>query len=251
MVHILQSEWTQVQAHILDLQAQGIVTHTFRRLNPARQQVILAAILEEAVKKGPAAINIKQVAVRANVAIGSLYQYFNNREGLLEFSTNLCVKLLTDSFSQFRSTLSALPLREALHYYLTGGMEWGQTLTGLIQFLGRAAYQGDPLLAEKVVRPVANAMRETIHEILLSAQKRGELRPDLDLEATTRTINAWMIALGDSQLLPYLNTYLQVTSEDITFDRCLASTIDILVCGLSPGSLAHPSSSNPHKAPES
>ena len=79
-------------------------------------------------------------------------------------------------------------------------------------------------------------MRETMREILLAAQARGELRPDLDLEAATRAINAWMIVLGDSQLLPYLNTYFQVSDETISFDRPLAATIDILVRGLSPDS---------------
>jgi AcrR family transcriptional regulator len=234
MVHNSLPEWTQIHTHILELEGQGVVTRTFRRLDPQRQQAIVTAILDEALEKGPAAINIKKVAERADVSIGSLYQYFNNRDGLLEFSTRICVNLLTDAFDQFRPMLAAMPLREALFYYLTGGVEWSQTLMGLIQFFGRAAYQGDPLLAEKVVRPVATAMRETMHEILLSAQQRGELRTDLDLEATTRAIHAWMIALGDSQLLPYLNTYFQVSDETIPFERALAASIDILVRGLQP-----------------
>lgn len=236
MVHNSLPEWTQIQNHILELEREGVVTRTFRRLDPERQQAIVDAILGEALEKGPAAINIKKVAERADVAIGSLYQYFNNRNGLLEFSTRLCVSLLTDAFDQFRPMLAALPLRDAFYYYLTGGVEWSQTLMGLIQFFGRAAYQGDPVLAEKVVRPVANAMRETMREILLAAQARGELRPDLDLEAAARAINAWMIALGDSQLLPYLNTYFQVSDETIPFDRTLSTAIDILVRGLAPDS---------------
>ncbi|PKN90827.1 MAG: hypothetical protein CVU44_22400 [Chloroflexi bacterium HGW-Chloroflexi-6] len=236
MVHNSLPEWTQIQNHILELEREGVVTRTFRRLDPERQQAIVSAILDEALEKGPAAINIKKVAERADVAIGSLYQYFNNRDGLLEFSTRLCVSLLTDAFEQFRPMLAALPLREGFYYYLTGGVEWSQTLMGLVQFFGRAAYQGDPVLAEKVVRPVADAMRETVQEMLLAAQARGELRADLDLEAAARAINAWMIALGDSQLLPYLNTYFQVSDQAIPFDRSLAAAIDILVRGLSPDS---------------
>jgi AcrR family transcriptional regulator len=237
MVHYSIPEWLQIHTHILELEGQGVVTRTFRRLDPERQQAIVAAILDEALEKGPAAINIKKVAERAQVSVGSLYQYFNNRDGLLEFSTRLCVNLLTDAFDQFRPMLAAMPLREALYAYLTGCMEWSQTMLGLIQFFGRAAYQGDPLLAGKVVRPVADAMRDAIHEMLLAAQSRGELRPDLDLEAAARAVNAWTIALGDSQLLPYLNTYFQVSDEAIPFDRSLAAAIDILVRGLSPDPL--------------
>jgi len=225
-------EWTQIHAIILELERDGVVTRTFRRLDPQRQQVIVQAILDEALEKGPASINIKKVAERAGVALGSLYQYFGNRDGLLEFSTRLCVHLLTSAFDQFRPMLAALPLREALTYYLTGGLEWSQTMLGLIQFFGRAAYQGDPVLAEKVVRPVADAMRLTMFEILQAAQERGEIRADLDLDVTARAIHAWTIALGDSQLLPYLNNYFQVTTETIPFERALSNAIDLLVRGL-------------------
>ncbi len=225
-------EWTHIHTIILELERAGVVTRTFRRLDPERQQVIVQAILDEALEKGPAAINIKKVAERAGVALGSLYQYFGNRQGLLEFSIQLCVRLLTTSFDQFRPMLAALPLREALTYYLTGGVEWSQTQMGLIQYFGRAAYQGDPLLVEKVVRPVADAMRLTMFEILQAAQQHGELRADLDLEAAARAVNAWMIALGDSQLLPYLNNYFQVTDETISFERALTSVVEILVRGL-------------------
>ncbi len=227
-------EWTQIHTIILELEQDGVVTRTFRRLDPGRQQVIVQAILDEALEKGPASINIKKVAERAGVALGSLYQYFGSREGLLQFSTQLCVRLLTSAFDQFRPMLAALPLREALTGYLTGGLEWSQTMLGLIQFFGRAAYQGDPVLAEKVVRPVADAMRLTLFEILQAAQGRGEIRADLDLEAAARAIHAWMIALGDSQLLPYLNNYFQVTTETLPFERSLSSAIDILVTGLKP-----------------
>jgi len=232
MVHILFSEWSQVYSYILKFEQEGIVTRTFRRLDPERQQAILQAILDEAAEKGPTAINIKQVAERAGVAIGSLYQYFCNRDGLLAFSTALTARLLTDAFSLFKPYLAEMPLRDALRAYVAGGMEWGQTMQGLIQFYGRAAYTGDPALAETVVRPVAQAMQETMLAMLTAAQTRGELRPDLDLEAASRTVNAWLIALSDSQLLPYLNNYFQVSSATVSFERALDATLDILEKGL-------------------
>ena len=236
MVHVLYSEWPAVYTLILQLEAEGIVTRTFRRLDPERQQAVVQAIMAEAAEKGPAAINIKQVADRAEVAVGSLYQYFNNRNGLLAFATALCVRLLVDAFDQFKPFLTEMPLREALRGYLTGGLEWSQTMQGLVQFYGRAAYQGDPALAETVVRPVADAMRETMGAILAAAQERGELRPDMDIEAAARVVNAWVIALADSQLLPYLNNYFQVSDETVPFERALEVALELLVNSLTPPS---------------
>ena len=225
-------EWSQIHALILELERAGVVTRTFRRLDPERQQAIVYAILDEAIEKGPASLNIKQVAERAGVAVGSLYQYFGNREGLMGFTTELCVNLLTSSFMQYKPFLVSMPLREALSAYLSGGLEWGRMMAGLVKFFGKAAYEGTPELSEQIVRPVAVAMREMTHAILLAAQARGELRPGVDVDAAARAINAWIIPVADSQLLPYLNLYLQVSDENIPFQRTLDAFLDILEHGL-------------------
>jgi AcrR family transcriptional regulator len=230
MVHDLFSNWQQIHTYILKLEQEGIVTRTFRRLDPERQQLIVEAILEEAIEKGPTSINIKQVAGRAGVAVGSLY--FNNREGLLTFATRLCASLMTDAFQMIEPYLRDLPLRDALRAYLVGGMEWGDTMTGLVQFVARAAYTGDPSLTETVVKPIADAMLEIIKNLLTMAQERSELRPDLDLDATARAVNALIIAVGDSQLLPYLNNYFCVTDESMPMERVIDAVVNLVTGGI-------------------
>ena len=104
----------------------------------------MQAILDEAAEKGPADINIKEVARRAMVSVGSLYQYFGSRENLLAFAVELGVRMMTDLFTMSRPYLLEMSLREALTDYLTYGLEWSRTQQGIVQFFGRAAYQGDP-----------------------------------------------------------------------------------------------------------
>ena len=225
-------DWSDIQIHILQLEQEGKVTRTFRRLDPERQKIVIDAILEEASEKGPTSINIKEVAHRAEVSIGSLYQYFGNREGLLDFAVALCVRYTINLFEQFGPVLSTLPIREALRYYILGGIEWGQTEASLVRFLGRAAYQGDPEMTESVVRPVADVMLALMREILTQASERGELRPDLDLDATARAVNALMVAVGDSQLLPYLNNYFRVSDENMPLERVVDALVEMLLHGL-------------------
>jgi AcrR family transcriptional regulator len=229
---MLTSEWPQLQTHILALEAQGLVTRTFRRLDPARQQAVIQAIVDEAAEKSPTALNIKQVAERAGVAVGSLYQYFGNRDNLLAFALDLCVRQMTDLFALSRPYLMEMPLREALTAYLTYGIEWSQTQQGFIQFFGRAAYHGDPEMADKVVRPVARAMREVVDEILVSAAQRGDLRAGIDVEAAARAVNALTISVADSQLLPYLNNYFQVTDESVSLERVIETLVDLVMNGI-------------------
>jgi AcrR family transcriptional regulator len=226
------SEWAQIHSHVLHLEQEGLVSRTFRRLDPDRQQAIVLAILDEAVEKGPTALNIKQVAERAGVAVGSLYAYFPNREGMLAFAVELCVRFVTDSFTQFRPYLVAMPLRDALAAYLVGGIEWSRMYMGLLGLFARAAYHGDPELAEALVRPIATLLREMVHDMLAQAVERGEIRDDVDLEATERIVHVLTIALGDSQLLPYLNTYFQLTDEDVSPERIMEALTTLILQGI-------------------
>jgi AcrR family transcriptional regulator len=225
-------DWSQILAHIVQLEQEGRVTRTFRRLDPDRQRTVITAILDEAVEKGPTSLNIKQVAERAGVSVGSLYTYFGNRAGLLEFTVELCVRFMNDMFNYARPFLLALPLREGLAAYLAGGVEWARMQAGLIRFFARAAYHSDSELSEQVVRPVASTMRELVRDMLTAAIQRGEVRPDIDLEATARLIHALTIAVGDSQILPYLNTYFQVTDADTSSERAVAALAALVLNGI-------------------
>ena len=224
----------QFQNYILHCEQQGLVTRTFRRLDPDRQQCVLQAILEEAALYGPADLNIKQVAQRAGVSVGSLYQYFNNRERMLDFAVELCLRSMTGLLSAYKPYMLEMPLRQALEAYLMGGIEWSRAETGFVQFFARAAYHGDPLLSERLVRPVARAMRQMVEEMLQQAARRGEIRLDVDLEASARLIYALMIAAVDPQLLPYLNIYFQVVDEDMPPERLLQGLLELVLNGIAP-----------------
>lgn len=223
---------SQFPAYVLKFEEEGVVTRTFRRLDPQRQNAIIEAILEEAAQAGPSSINIKKVAQRAGVSVGSLYTYFPHREGMLAFAVQLSVQILIECFRQYRPYLVSLPLRQVLKEYLVGGIEWSYTQASFIRLFARAAYQGDAELAETLVEPIANTMLGVVREILQQAMQRGEIRKDIDLEASSRLVHAFTIAAGDSLLLPYLNHYFQVVSADIPSERMLEAFIDLICQGV-------------------
>jgi len=229
------AEWVSIDSLIQELAREGRVTRTFRHLDPERQYAVVNAILAEAAARGPTEINIKEVARRAGVSVGSLYQYFGNRDGLLGFAVALSVGYTVGLFEQFGPELAALPLRDALHTYLMGGLEWGETEQGLVRFLCRAAYQGESELTASVVRPVADVMLNVVREMLRQAAERGEIDRDRDLEAAARVVNVMLIAVGDSQLLPYLNQYTRVSDDGVALDRVIDSMLSIIVDGLGRG----------------
>jgi AcrR family transcriptional regulator len=227
-------DWVQIHNHILELEVNGVVTRTFRRLDPSRQHSVLNAILDEAIEHGPSKANIKRIASRAGLSVGSLYNYFPDRDSLMAFAVELCTRYMTDAFDSFKPFLLSVPLREAFEAYLLGGLEWSRTQTNLVRFFLRAAYGGDSYLQETLVLPIAQAMLDLIKAMLSQAQQRGEIREDLDVEANARVIHAWTLAIGDSQLLPYLNTYMLVTDQEVNSKRALSAMLDTLLNGIGP-----------------
>jgi AcrR family transcriptional regulator len=215
------------------MEQRGLVTRTFRRLDIERQKAVIQAILEESAERGAHNLNVKNVAQRSNVPVGSLYQYFDDRQAMVGFAVQLCVDYTVSMFEESRSYLTAMTLREALTSYLSYGVEWSREQAWMLKLFTRAAYQGEPDLAESLVRPVATVMRETTHEILVLARKRGEIKPEVDLEAAARAVNALLIAVADPVLMPHLNTYFQVIDDgEMPPERVFAAAVEMLLHGL-------------------
>lgn len=139
---------------------------------------------------------------------------------------------MTDMFEMVKPMLLEMPLQEALTVYLNTGVEWSQTQVGMIQFVTRAAYHGDPELAERVVKPIGTVMRLIVRDLLAKGLERGEVRSDIDLEAAARAVNAALIAIGDSQLLPYLNNYFQVTDRKTSSQRVTDALVALILRGI-------------------
>jgi AcrR family transcriptional regulator len=224
---------TITQSFILQAEADGLVQRTFRRLDPDRQAAIIQAVLEEAAISGPDQIRIQAVAERAGVAVGSMYQYFPDRDHLLEFAIRLCTRSWEEMFDQSIPYLAAMPLREGLRAYILGGLELSDLNRGVVQFFGRAAYQGLEGRMRAAVEPIAQKMLDGTRAMLLQARERGEVRADVDVEAAARSVNAYLIALGDGQLFPYLNQYYRLTDDSIPYERVLDAAIELILNGLS------------------
>jgi AcrR family transcriptional regulator len=217
---------------IPDLENEDSVTRTFRRLDPERRQAVLDALFEEAAEKGPSRLNIKQVAERSGASIGSLYQYFGSRENLVRFFTKIAVDSMVAMLRMSAAYYKGMPVRQALRSYLMDGIRYCQSQNSLTKFLTLSAYQGDGQIGESVVRPIAVVMREITRDMLKTGIDRGEIRPDIDLEAASRAVNVLLIALGDSQIVSNLNTYFQVSDKDVAFERTLDAGLDMILRGL-------------------
>jgi hypothetical protein len=142
--------------------------------------------------------------------------------------------------NQSQPFLNQMPLREGLKMYVTEGIKLSRAQISIMRFAGQAAYQGDPELRDKLVKPMALVFRQTIECMLEAAQERNEIRADVDVKTTARAINGLLIVLIDSQIMPYLNHYFQVSDDVLSFESVLDSTLNMILLGI-----ADPQSDSP------
>lgn len=190
---------------------------------------MIEAILEEAAEAGPRGVQVKRVAARAEVSVGSLYQYFPRREGMLDAAVQMTTGFLVGSLEGFVPVMAQLPLRDGLAAYLSGGVEWSAANSGLLGLFLRAAYAGIPGPAHSLVRPVGTAMGHLLRALLDGARARGELREEIDVDTATRLVQALTSAVGDAELVPYLNDYYQLFDAEHPPEQVRQATVDFIL----------------------
>jgi AcrR family transcriptional regulator len=217
---------------ILEFESAGLLTATFRRLDPERQQVVVAAILDEAFERGPSRLRLKQVAEAAGISVGSLYLYFGDRQGVLDFATAFAAQTLADELRGYVGLLAELPLAEGLHGWVSGGLEWSASQAAVMRYFARAAYEGDPVLSERLVAPIAEAMLDAITAMVAAAQERGELREGLDVATTATAVHLALATAADALMIPHLAGYLLPGRAEVSPEQTLGAVVDLVVRGL-------------------
>lgn len=149
-----------------------------------RRKRILDATLALASKGGYDAVQMREVAERADVALGTLYRYFPSKIHLL-------VSGLAREFEQARETLNRRPIPGDTAYdrtvyvlnKVTKNMQREPLLT---EAMTRAFMFADPSAASEV-----NAVAALMEQILTDAMHDGE--PDRDERAIARVIgDVWL-----------------------------------------------------------
>jgi len=224
-------DWLLTPDAVREFEQAGLVTATFRRLDPGRQQAITLAILEEAFERGPARIRLKETAAAAGVSVGSLYQYFAGQQAMIDFAIELVAGILAAQLRSYIPALRQLSLRDGLEAWLAGGVEWSGSYSAVMRYFARAAYDGDPAVNTRLVRPIAAAMLEAMTAMVTAASERGELRAGIDPVVAASVLHGALSAIIDASMLPHLGGYL--LPGPTTAAETTAAAIDILVRGLS------------------
>ena len=82
---------------IVELEKDGVVTATFRKLAPIKKDAVYRSALNAFASASAERAALDDIARKAKVSKGSLFQYFTHKNNLLAFVT----ELFFDEYQQF------------------------------------------------------------------------------------------------------------------------------------------------------
>ena len=155
-----------------------------------RRHKILEAARAVFSRRGYAATRMSDVALRARVGKGTLYEYFRSKEDL--FSTLVIVTMRESLDALTRRTVAADPeqtLRETIRFAIEIGLVENLDLYRLFyDFWGIAAsHRGE---AQRRLREVAAPFREFVVSTVRQGQATGAFRAEVDPVQFARALSA-------------------------------------------------------------
>ncbi|WP_421118024.1 TetR/AcrR family transcriptional regulator [Aquihabitans daechungensis] len=150
---------------------------------PRSEQAHRSAIqttVEVLLESGVDGVTFDEISSRSGVAKSTLYRHFGSKEALIALAARGCiVEHPTPDTGNLEDDL----------LFLFGRYDEADQVKPLPQMLPMLIDAGtrDPKMQE-VVDDVINERRRPIHTVIKLAQMRGEVSPDLDLDAAVATI---------------------------------------------------------------
>ncbi len=151
---------------------------TFMRLEEEKQERVMRAAIKEFQENGYNQANIGRIADLADVAKGSLYQYFENKKELFLY----CVQWTLTYFMAEINTQTPLQELDVYEYFRVGGLERAEILKteGLLVAFSQDVFSGR---FSELTREATERMWKTADAYMMglihNGQRKGTIRKDL------------------------------------------------------------------------
>ena len=181
----------------------------FDRLNPEKKERIINAALKEFAQNGYEKASTNEIIKEAEIAKGSLFNYFNSKKELYLFLLDYVTKIIEEIYSKV--DWNETDLFERIRQTGFVKFEIYKKYPQAFDFMKRAAHEGAP-----EVRTEIEALTK---DLISSGLERGyqnidfsKFRTDLDLEKIKKIINWTMLGFAEEQR-DKIDSFQDVTEE--------------------------------------
>jgi AcrR family transcriptional regulator len=164
---------------------------TFDKIAPAKKERLLREASLLFAERGFAQTDVGELATRAGVAKGSLYNYFINKDDLY---LHICRDALERSRHAVYSGLdSRWNVERQLEHIFTKGVAFAKRHPEYVALYLNVSSAGMSRFADEISLEVEKPTADRLKTLLTVGASNGEVRDDLDIEATAFTINGLYI----------------------------------------------------------
>lgn len=207
-------------------------TELFEKQNKDKQKRIIEAAILEFSEKGFENANTNRIARHANISVGSLFKYFNNKTDLFLYIVKLAEAELE---SQIHGVLSMeKDFFDTVHMILSLIHEYSKTDKALVRLYHEMTSIGQSSLVETVVSTLEKVAGSEYKTMIKEAQVRGEIRADVDPAVVAFILDNIFMSLQFSYAMPYYQLRKRLfLGADMDDQKIIRETMSVLRNALS------------------
>lgn len=204
---------------------------TFLALPLEKQRHILETAATEFALKGFQGASLNSIVEKVGIAKGSLYQYFQDKQHLFLYVFDYGIRLAKDALKETKS--DEVSVFEQIRSSLVAGFRFVQKHPLIYQTYLKILFENKVPMREKLIGTLRFYSHKYLLPLLEKGQKKGEIRPDIDLEMAAFMLDAMMERFLQAYTLTYLDSIGIYKADDETISKLVDAWIGIIKRGLS------------------
>lgn len=181
---------------------------TFYNLSRDKQERITRVAVEEFAEKGYKGASINLIIKRLGIAKGSIFQYFGDKKGLFLFIFDSSMEMVKEYLRTVRDQTKDEDLFTRLEATLLAGVIFLKRHPGIYRLYTKVMFEYEIPFRNEILFALREYSHKYLKSLLETAQSRGELRPELDLDMAGFVIDALMDRFLQAQTIPHLDAGL-------------------------------------------
>ncbi len=163
---------------------------TFNNLPLEKQETILRVVLEEFSLNGYRKTSINTIVARLGIAKGSIFQYFEDKEGLFLFILNRSLEKVKQYLRAVREETTDQDLFSRLEHTLRAGVGFLKTHPQVYRLYLRVMFESQVPYRQEILASIRGYSHEFLKDLIRTACERGELRDTIDTDVAAFILDA-------------------------------------------------------------
>ena len=211
---------------------------TFNNLPLEKQETILRVVLEEFSQNGYRKTSINTIVARLGIAKGSIFQYFEDKEGLFLFILNRSLEKVKQYLRAVREATTDQDLFSRLEQTLQAGVDFLKSEPQVYRLYLRVMFESQVPYRQEILASIRGYSHDFLKDLILTACERGELRETIDPDVAAFILDAVLDRYLQALSIRHLDAGLGLLELDATANHLwIRRIVELLQKGLAAPSL--------------